>query len=216
MTFWSGVYQGKSSPFQVWWPWALWFWRYNDFTLPHDLTRPCNQKVAWFYRQEPIQANYHTAKFDGHRHCKSEVWNFHLSRDLTRPSDQRVRWIYCQEPIKVIYHPTEFRSHRHFGGGYIMFLTCHMILRQWLHKHLLDQFHLSQILLCIACQIWCSSALWKWVPRKKLNSPLWSIVLRFLASRKTRRRRTQTIANRCTFYANARKRKYSWQRVWEL
>ena len=54
-------------------------------------------------------------KFGGHSYCGSGDIAFSLSRDLaiTLPS----------------HHPSKFGSHWHFGGRYIIFLVCHVILQ---------------------------------------------------------------------------------------
>ena len=72
LTWWARAHQGKLLSCQVLWPQALWKWRYNDSSLPCDLTKPQNQRVMWLYGEKPIQENYNFVKFGGHRHCASE------------------------------------------------------------------------------------------------------------------------------------------------
>ena len=45
VTVWIGTPQIKSLTCQVWWPQALWQWRYNGFSLSRDLARPNDQSV---------------------------------------------------------------------------------------------------------------------------------------------------------------------------
>ena len=123
----------------------MWYWRYNAFSLSRDLARPCDQRVEWLYRQDPIEVSFHPAKFGGHRHSGRgnimvfvcHVTNaFSLSRDLARPSDQRVKWLYRQEPIEVSYHPAKFGGHRHSGRGDITVFVCHVTLQDHVVKAL--------------------------------------------------------------------------------
>ena len=68
--------QGKSHPFQVWWPKASLYWRYNDFSLSHDPARPLDQRMISqdhvikepydFMGREPL--GYHPVRSVGHSH----------------------------------------------------------------------------------------------------------------------------------------------------
>ena len=62
--FWVGAHQSKLSSCHDWWPLALGYWRYNDFSLSRDFTKPRDRRVMWRY--------YHLSKFGGHRHCGSK------------------------------------------------------------------------------------------------------------------------------------------------
>ena len=67
--------------YQVWWPYALWYWRYNAFSLSRD-------------GYEPVSVSYYSAKFGGHRHSGSGgVKGFRLSRDLERPRDKTFMYL---------------------------------------------------------------------------------------------------------------------------
>ena len=73
MTSQAEVNQGKLPICQVWWPFALWKWRY-DFCLSRDLAKSRDQRVTNKVSHDP-------AKFGGHRHSDSgDV--FSLSHDL--------------------------------------------------------------------------------------------------------------------------------------
>ena len=55
---------------KVWWLTPFWLWSY-EFSLSRDLAGPCDQKVMWLARKEPLMVSHHTATFGDHRHCSS-------------------------------------------------------------------------------------------------------------------------------------------------
>ena len=42
---WLGTRQCKSPSCHVWWPYSMWFWRYNGFSIPHDLGQAHDPRV---------------------------------------------------------------------------------------------------------------------------------------------------------------------------
>ena len=71
MCLWLGAPEGMSPSFQVWWPWALWWRRYNSFSFSHDLARPTLSKGHVTLKVGARQAKLTPAKFGGHRHYVS-------------------------------------------------------------------------------------------------------------------------------------------------
>ena len=100
VTFWAGPHWGMLRSCSVWWPPTLWYWRYNDCSLPRDLTNhvirgSCDLII-----------------------CHS------MSVDHTSLRDQIVMWRNLQECIKVSYHLEKFGD----TGIEDMFLVCHLNL----------------------------------------------------------------------------------------
>ena len=58
--------------YQVWWPQALCYWRYNGFSLSCDLARHISKGSYEFYWWEPIKVSYHSCKFVSLSHSGSE------------------------------------------------------------------------------------------------------------------------------------------------
>ena len=48
-------------------------WKYiiNDFSLPRDLAKACDQRVIWLYYCELLNVSHHPTKFGGHRDSAS-------------------------------------------------------------------------------------------------------------------------------------------------
>ena len=85
----NGSTQGKLPCCQVWWPHALWYWRYNSFSLPHDATRPCDQRVMLLFGLESSKVSYDPVNFGGNRHSGSgDITGFSLSCDFPTLRDQ--------------------------------------------------------------------------------------------------------------------------------
>ena len=57
--------------YQVWWPYVLCQWRYNDFSLSRDLISSCDQMVKKHHGKKALQVSQHPVKFGGHRLCGS-------------------------------------------------------------------------------------------------------------------------------------------------
>ena len=128
-----------------------------------------------------------------------------------------------QEPIKVSDHPAKFGGHRYSGGGNIMFLVCHVLLTYLRHQQLLDYSHLIKILLAkcgghksyrngdinsymdILEKAEFSASIRHIARFLKSGIPIYNSEVPDMAGIKTRRRRrTQAIAERFAFYANAK------------
>ena len=70
MALWARAHHGKLQSYQIWWPWALWLWKYA-FSLSRSFKTPRDQRVMGFYGWDPVLASHHLAKFGGDRHCGS-------------------------------------------------------------------------------------------------------------------------------------------------
>lgn len=46
-------------------------WRYNSFSLSHDLSQACGENIKNTYEKELFKLSDHPAKFGGHRNCGS-------------------------------------------------------------------------------------------------------------------------------------------------
>ena len=148
LILWAVVGQGKSQSCQGWWPWVLWYWRYNDFSLSHDLTRQRDQRLMWLYRQVPIKVADHPAKFGRPRHCGSG--DMILACQISM-RDQRVMWLFRQELIKIGYHPVKLGGHRRCDSGVTVVLVCHVILQDLVLKRSYDfmgRVHQSKLRSC--------------------------------------------------------------------
>ena len=125
------AHHGKSSQCQVCWSQALQQWKYNDFSLSHNLAQLRDERVNQLYGLEPV---HHTTKFVGHRHCRWKYNGFLQSRNLARSYDQSGKLLYSQESLKVCHHPNKFGGHRHCGSKDIIYLVCHVICEKHVIK----------------------------------------------------------------------------------
>ena len=138
VSVWAVAAQGKSSSSQLWWPHALWQWRYNGFSLPPDLTRLHDQSAMWPYGQVPIKVSYHHAKFVNHKHSGS--------RDTILLVCHMISQDHVIKGSLIIYvgashrspHTAKFGAHRHCGIADIKVLVCYVILHDHVIKRLYD------------------------------------------------------------------------------
>ena len=69
--FMGGSLSGKSPPYNVWWPYSFWLWRYNVVNFSSDLARPSYLRTMWLHRKDPHKVSYHPAQFGGQKHFDS-------------------------------------------------------------------------------------------------------------------------------------------------
>ena len=104
----NGSTQGKLPCCQVWWPHALYYWRYNGFSLPHDPARRCDQRVMLLFGLQSIKVIYDPVNFGGNRHSGSG--------DITVLVCHVISQHYVIKAVialVVSHHPAKFGDHKH-------------------------------------------------------------------------------------------------------
>ena len=121
MTIWIRAPHSKSRSWQDWWSQALWQWRYDGFSLSHDLTRSQDQRVSKLYGSAPLKVSHHFAKIDGCWHC--DIGDIMVLVCQMIPQDHFIKGScdFLQEPVKVSYHLAKF------GSGVMIVLVYHVI-----------------------------------------------------------------------------------------